>query len=71
MSEDLFQCIMAFFEDNILTDCGIHHHESPFDADEDMTPPLENTVGLLWLQMLHPGPHELVKKRYKSELRNN
>ena len=69
--EDLFQRISAFFEDNLLTTHGgILHHGSPVDADEDLSPSLENTIVLLWLQLVHPGLPQLVKQKYGHELRN-
>ena len=62
--EDLFQRLMAFFEDNLLTtDCGITHHGAAVDADEDLTPTLENTVIVLWLQLINPGLPQLVKQK--------
>ena len=68
--EDLYQRLMAFFEDNLLTSAGLSHHGAALDADEDMSPTLENTVILLWLQMVNPGLPQLVKQRYGAELRN-
>lgn len=69
--EDLYQRFMAFFEDNLLTTtCGINHHGAPVQADEDLTPTLENTVVLMWLQAVNPGLPQLVKQRYGAELRN-
>ena len=51
--KDLFQRLTAFFEDNLLTmDCGLTHHGSTA-IDEDMSPSLENTIILLWLQLIH------------------
>ena len=69
--QDLYQRLMAFFDDNLLTRTGgITHHGVVPDVDEDMTPTLENTVVVLWLQMIHPGLPLLVKQRYGTELRN-
>jgi hypothetical protein len=69
--EDLFQRIMAFFEDNLLTVTGgiTHHGEVP-TSDEDLTPSLENTVVVIWLQLIHQGLPQLVQQKYGSELRN-
>jgi hypothetical protein len=68
--EDLYQRIMAFFEDNLSTaDCGITHH-GVAPVDEDLTPTLENTITVLWLQLVHPALPMLVKQRYATELRN-
>ena len=69
--QDLYQRLMAFFDDNLLTRTGgITHHGVVPNVDEDMTPTLENTVVVLWLQMIHPGLPLLVKQRYGTELRN-
>ena len=69
--EDLFQRLMAFFEDNLLSvHGGLTHHGDPATADEDLSPTLENTVVVLWLQLIHPGLPLLVKQKYGSELRN-
>jgi len=69
--EDLFQRLMAFFEDNLLsTTGGITHHGANPGADEDLSPSLENTVVVLWLQLINPGLPQLVKQRYGTELRN-
>lgn len=67
--EDLYQHLTAFFDDNLLTVIGgITHHGEP--ADEDLTPSPENTIVVLWLQLIHPGLPLLVKQKYRSELRN-
>ena len=69
--EDLFQRLMAFFEDNLLSvHGGVTHHGDQATADEDLSPTLENTVVVLWLQLIHPGLPLLVKQKYGSELRN-
>ena len=69
--EDLFQRFMAFFEDNLLSvHGGLTHHGVQVTADEDLSPTLENTVVVLWLQLIHPGLPLLVKQKYGSELRN-
>ena len=69
--EDLFQRLMAFFENNLLsTTGGITHHGANPGADEDLSPSLENTVVVLWLQLINPGLPQLVKQRYGTELRN-
>ena len=49
---------------------GLSHHGARINEDEDMSHTLENTVILLWLQMIHPGLPQIVKQRYGSELRN-
>ena len=62
---------MALFEDNLITaNGGITHHGEALDTDEDLTPTLENTIVVLWLQLIHPGLPLLVKQKYGSELCN-
>ena len=69
--EDLYQRLMAFFEDNLLTVGGaISHQGETISTDEDLTPTLENTIVFLWLQLINPGLPQLVKQKYGSELRN-
>ncbi|XP_043188973.1 uncharacterized protein LOC122363584 [Amphibalanus amphitrite] len=68
--EDLFQRLMAFVEDTLLTtDAGISHHGVLPSTNEDMSPTLENLVCLHWLSLLHTGLPALVKQRYGPELR--
>ena len=69
--EDLFQRLMAFFEDNLLSvHGGLTHHGDAATSNEDLSPTLENTIVVLWLQLIHPGLPLLVKQKYGSELRN-
>ena len=69
--EDQFQRLVAFFENNLLSvHGGLTHHGDQVTADEDLSPTLENTVVVLWLQLIHPGLSLLVKQKYGSELRN-
>ena len=49
---------------------GLTHHGDQVTADEDLSPAPENTVVVLWLQLIHPGLPLLVKQKYGSELRN-
>ncbi len=67
--EALYQEIMAFIEDNILTKrSGLTHHGDSID-EEDVSPTLENLLVLLWLQLLHPDLPMLVKRQFNTELR--
>ena len=69
--EDLFQRLAAFFDDNLLTATGsITHHGERITVDEDLTPTLENTIVVLWLQLINPALPQIVKQKYGSELRN-
>ena len=69
--EDLFQSLMAFIEDNLLTtSSGITHYGGIPDTDEELSPSLENFVVLTWLRLLHPNLPRFVKQRYGTELRS-
>ena len=69
--EDFYQRILTFFEDNLLsTEDNIKHHGEDITAREELTPSLENTVVLLWLERIHTSLPGLIKQRYGSELRN-
>lgn len=70
-AEDLYQRLMAFFTDNMLEAAGsIKHHGEQPTIDEEITPALENTIVLLWLQSVNPGLPALIKQKYGTELRN-
>ena len=70
-SEDLYQRIMAFIEDNLLkADGGITHYEEAITEDEELTPTLENLIVLTWLRLIHNDLPKLVKQRYGTELRS-
>ena len=69
--EDLFQRINAFVEDNLLKkDNNISHHGEIPEADEDLSPTLENMIVLTWLKLIHEDLPRLVKQRYGPELRS-
>ena len=69
--EDLYQALMSFVDDNLLTRAsGITHHGAAPETDEELSPSLENFVVFTWLQLLHPGLPRLVKQRYGTELRS-
>ena len=67
--EDLYQRLMAFIEDNLLTSGGITHHGESLTDDEELSPTLENLVILTWLRLIHKDLPKLVKQRYGTELR--
>ena len=46
-----------------------HHGEAP-EADEELSPSLENMVVLTWLRFIHRELPNLVKQRYITELRS-
>ena len=69
--EDLYQRLLSFFEDNLLTTGSrVTHHGVAVDSDEEVTPTVENITVFLWLERLHAGLPALVKQRYGTELRN-
>ena len=69
--EDLYQRILSFFEDNLqVNGSNVTHHGVTPDADEELSPTVENVTVLLWLERLHVGLPALIKQRYGAELRN-
>lgn len=69
--EDLYQRLVSFIDDNLLTkDCALTHHSSAIDRDEEISPTLENVTVLLWLERIHVNLPSLIKQRYGAELRN-
>ena len=62
--EDLYQRLSSFVEDNLLRAEGsIQHHGKLPDADEELTPTLENIIVLTWLRLIHRDLPNLVKQR--------
>ena len=69
--EDLYQRLVSFIDDNLLTtDSTVTHHTVAVTTDEEVSPSLENVIVLLWLERLHVQLPALVKQRYGAELRN-
>ena len=69
--EDLYQRLMSFIEDNLLSANGtLQHHGEVITQDEEMSPTLENLVVLTWLRLIHTDLPGLVKQRYGTELRS-
>ena len=70
-NEDLFQRLMAFVDDNLMTAGGGRSHHDEFPAvDEDLSPSLGNMIVLHWLKLIQQYLPRLVKQRYGSELRS-
>ena len=68
--EDLYQRLLAFFDDDLLgPDSGITHHGENIQTAEDITPTVENTIVVLWLKMINQALPGLVKQKYAAELR--
>ena len=69
--EDLFQRLASFIEDNMLRAGGnIHHHGEVPEADEELSPSLENLIVLTWLRLINRDLPNVVKQRYGTELRS-
>ncbi|CAB3998268.1 Retrovirus-related Pol poly from transposon opus [Paramuricea clavata] len=69
--EDLYQRLLSFIDDNLLTANGnIQHHGEDVSTDEELTPSLENIIVLTWLRLIHADFPTLVKQRYGTELRS-
>ena len=70
-SEYLYQRLLTFFDDNLLTtDSALTHHSVAITTNEEVTPSLENVIVLIWLERIHIGLPGLIKQRYGAELRN-
>ena len=70
--EELYQRLLAFVDDNLMTsDGGVKHLNEDIAEDEETTPSLENYVVVWWLKILHKDLPKLVKQRYGTELRTN
>ena len=69
--EDLYQRLISFTEDNLLSSEGsIRHHGAVPTEDEELTPTVENIIVLTWLRLIHADLPGLVKQRYGTELRS-
>jgi hypothetical protein len=69
--EDLYQRLMAFAEDSLLSsNSTVLHHGERLTDDEEMTPTLENLITLIWLKLIHADLPKLVRQRYGTELRS-
>ena len=68
---DLYQRLVCFFTDNLFTRTSrlTHKGRDPV-VDEKLTPTIQNTIVLIWLERIHVGLPGLVKQRYGTELRN-
>ena len=62
--EDLYQRLMAFVEDSLLSGNGISHHGDILTEDEELSPTLENFIVLTWLRLIHSDLPKLIKQRY-------
>ena len=70
IAEDLFQRLMAFVDDSLLTTAGgITHRGEAITADEELSPTLERMIIITWLRVIHKDLPHLVKQRHGIELR--
>ena len=67
--EDLYQRLVAFVEDNLVSANSLTHMGEKLSEDEDLSPTLENVIVLIWLRTIHPELPKLVKQKYGTELR--
>ena len=68
---DLYQRLVCFFTDNLFTRASRLTHKGRAPAvDEKLSPTIQNTIVLLWLERIHIGLPGMVKQRYGTELRN-
>ena len=67
--ETLYQRMLSFVENNLLSPGQLTHKGEDVTEYEDISPTLENLVVLLWLQQLHPNLPAVVKQKYGADLR--
>ena len=68
--EALYQRLISFVEDNLLTVNGVlSHHGDKIEEDEELSPTLENMIVLIWLKLVNKDLPKLVKQKYGTELR--
>ena len=66
--EDLYQKLLSFIDDNLLTvDSSLTHHSANVERDEEMCPTLENVVVPLWLERLHVNLPSLIADITRSQ----
>lgn len=69
--EELFQKLTTFIEGNLLQRGGsINHNSALPEADQELSPSLENLITLTWLRLVHKDLPALVKQRYGPELKS-
>lgn len=68
----LYARIKQLYIDNFLTTDGLIHLENrQVEEDEEMSPTLQNTIVLHWLQVLNPNLRDLVTQRFITQLRDH
>ena len=69
--EDLYQRLVAFFDDNLLKQGGtLKHHDETIEEDETLGPSLENCIVVMWLRLVHNDLPGMVKTKFATELRS-
>ena len=69
--EDLYWRLVAFADDNLLTQGSvIRHHGESQTRDGDITPTVENFIVLTWLHLIHLELPLQVKQCYGPDLRS-
>ena len=63
--------LKQLYDDNLFRANGLSHVDGPIDEDEELSPTLNNTIILHWLNILHPKLRDLVSQRFTTELRNS
>lgn len=67
--ERLYRRLRAHIADNLLkADGSIAHDGQVPKVDENLSPTTERLIVLRWLELLHPGLPNLIKRHYASQL---
>ena len=66
----LYSRLKQLYDDNLLRAQGLTHLGSKLADDEEITPTLQNTIVLHWLELLHPKLRDIVTQRFSAELRD-
>lgn len=66
----LYSRLKQLYDDNLLRAQGLTHLGSQLTEDEEITPTLQNTIVLHWLELLHPRLRDVVTQRFSAELRD-
>lgn len=68
----LYARIKQLYIDNFLTTDGLIHTENQqVQEDEEMSPTLQNSIVLHWLQALNPNLRDIVTTRFITQLRDH
>lgn len=67
----LYGRLKQIYIDSLLTTDGLFHNEGRVSEDEELSPTLQNTIILHWLQIMHPSLRDLVTQRFIIQLRDH